>query len=118
MTSTAGPPLLEPYMAAIAERAQAGLAPLPATVAAAGRRLLARLAPPQWQLEWYLPKWLGDAFGLSPDTTASLVLANVYGLAYIALQDKIADEGLAADDQVTTVSLGAALYHRWFRQYV
>ncbi|HXF63136.1 MAG TPA: hypothetical protein VNK95_16035 [Caldilineaceae bacterium] len=118
MTSTAGPPPLDPYMAVIAERAQTGLAPFPAVVAAAGRRLLARLAPPQWRLEWYLPKWLGDAYGLSPETTATLVLANVYGLAYVALQDRIADEEVAPDEQATTVCLGAAFHHLWLRQYV
>ncbi len=105
------------FMQAVAVRARTELGSLPPGMAAAGSHLLARLSPPQWTLEWYLPKWLGDAYGLPTAVTTELTLANVYGLLYIALQDKLADDGLAPEQQVELVCLGAALHHRWLRQY-
>lgn len=107
----------DPFMQAVAARARAELGSLPPGMATAGTRLLARLSPPQWTLEWYLPKWLGEAYGLPQPVTTELTLANVYGLLYIALQDKLADDGLAPEQQVELVCLGAALHHRWLRQY-
>lgn len=55
------------------------------------RRLLARLTPPRWTLEWSLPWWFGNALGVERTVTEELVAANVLGLAAFRLHDDIAD---------------------------
>ena len=76
---------------------------------AAARRLLARLPPDRWTLEWYLPWWLGNALGLDQATSHELVLSNLLGLASIRLQDDLAD-GETGDGPPTAPRLAAALY--------
>jgi hypothetical protein len=73
-------------------------------------RTLDRLDPARWTLEWYLPWWLGHAFGLDGETAGELVLSNVLGLASIRLQDDLADGEVASDDVVAAEALSAALH--------
>jgi hypothetical protein len=73
-------------------------------------RTLHRLTPAKWTLEWYLPWWLGHAFGLDPVVAAELVLSNVLGLVSIRLQDDLLDGDVAADDVRGATRLGAALF--------
>jgi len=81
-----------------------------------GRRLLARIATPNWTLEWGLPRWLGDAFGLPPDGSAGLVLANVYGLAFVRLVDGLADGEGAGFEPAEAVLLAGAMHGLWVGQ--
>jgi hypothetical protein len=73
-------------------------------------RTLRNLTPANWTLEWYLPWWLGHAFGLDPDIAAEIVLSNVLGLVSIRLQDDLLDGDVAADDVRGATRLGAALF--------
>jgi len=81
----------------------------------AARRLVARLPPERWTLEWYLPWWLGNALGLDQATSTELVLSNLLGLASVRLQDDLADDesGEAAD----APRLAAALYEAALAPY-
>jgi hypothetical protein len=81
-----------------------------------GRRLLARIAAPNWTLEWGLPRWLGDAFGLPPDASAGLVLANAYGLAFVRLVDGLADGESAGFEPAEAVLLAGATHSLWVGQ--
>ena len=62
------------------------------------RRLLQRLDPDRWRLEWCLPWWLGRAFGLDVEIADELVLSNVLGLGAIRLRDDLVDGEVAADE--------------------
>lgn len=73
------------------------------------RTTLERVLPPQWKLEWYLPWWLGDAFGLSVDVGRQIVLSNVLGLASVRLQDDLVDGELAPDDVAPARALAPVL---------
>ncbi len=72
--------------------------------------LLDRLQPARWTLEWYLPWWLGRAFGLDDAVSSTVVLSNVLGLASIRLQDDLVDGEVASGDQVGARALATALY--------
>lgn len=91
---------------------------LPSPLAEVGHRVLDRISSPNWSLEWYLPRWLGDAFGLQPDVSRALVLANVYGLAYIRLQDDLVDGEIEQTSWKPAILLAGALYHQAIRQYI
>jgi hypothetical protein len=79
-----------------------------------GHALLEKIATPNWALEWALPFWLGEAFALPPDTTRTLVMANVFLLGYERLADDLIDGDAAAD----ALRLAVALHHLWVAQYV
>ncbi len=72
-------------------------------------RTLRRLTPDDWTLEWYVPWWLGDAFGLGRDESADLVLSNVLGLVSIRLQDDLLDGDVADADVEAATRVGHAL---------
>lgn len=57
-----------------------------------------RVNPRQWALEWNLPLWLGNQFGVAPDVVRQIVLSNVLGLAYVRLADDVADGDVAPVD--------------------
>lgn len=73
-------------------------------------RLLERLPPARWTLEWHLPWWLGQAFGLNREIAREIVLSNLLGLGFIRLQDDLADGEVAAEDVAGASTLSAALY--------
>jgi hypothetical protein len=73
-------------------------------------RTLRSLTPANWTLEWYLPWWLGHAFGLDPTVAAEIVLSNVLGLVSIRLQDDLLDGDVAAADVGGATRLSAALF--------
>jgi hypothetical protein len=81
------------------------------------KRLLARLSPARWTLEWYLPWWLGHAFGLDPRIARDLVLSNVLGLGSIRLQDDLADGEVDSADVAGATVLAAALYQAALAPY-
>lgn len=80
-------------------------------------RLLARLPPERWMLEWHLPWWLGHALGLDRGLAREIVLSNLLGLGSIRLQDDLADGEVAAKDMVATNTLSAALYEAALEPY-
>lgn len=86
---------------------------LPEPVACSAEQMLARSRPPHWALEWSLPWWLGEALGLTTGQARSLVLANVFGLTYIRLQDDLVDGVVASASQVSARLLGTALLRTW-----
>jgi hypothetical protein len=73
-------------------------------------RTLRNLTPAKWTLEWYLPWWLGRAFGLDPVVAAEIVLSNVLGLVSIRLQDDLLDGDIAAADVRGATRVGATLF--------
>lgn len=73
-------------------------------------RTLARMQPERWGMEWYLPKWLGETFGLDRTHADTLVLINSLGLVSIRLQDDLADGERAEDEQDSMVELAHVLY--------
>lgn len=81
------------------------------------RALIERLPPSRWTLEWYLPWWLGYAFGLEADVARELVLSNVLGLGSIRLQDDLADGEVAPADVEGAGILSAALYDAALEPY-
>lgn len=108
--------LSDPRMRAVRADACTAFAKLPAPLPDAALHLLDRIAPPAWTVEWYLPQWLGDAYDLPPEATHALILANVYGLGYIGLQDSLIDT--ARDEKRTvTLCLATALQQLWIEQY-
>lgn len=87
-------------------------------LACLGRRLLERIAPPNWTLEWSLPGWVGEPLGLSAELTAELTAANVYGLAYVRLQDDLVDDEVAGEDRAAALLLSTLLYQKWLQVYI
>jgi hypothetical protein len=79
--------------------------------------LLERLPPSRWTLEWYLPWWLGEAFGLEAVVSRRLVLSNVLGLGSIRLQDDLADGEVPPADIEGAGILAAALYDAALEPY-
>lgn len=77
----------------------------------------ARVGPTNWRLEWYLPWWLTNAFGLDPGLGRQLVLSNLLGLVSIRLQDDLADGELATDLVPGAKELAAAAYEEALRVY-
>lgn len=73
-------------------------------------RLLERLPPGRWTLEWYLPWWLGQAFGLDREVSTEIVLSTLLGLGWIRLQDDLADGDVRLEDLAAARTLSAGLY--------
>ena len=95
----------------------AALAAGPPALVEGSPRLLERISPPNWTLEWSLPGWLGDVVGLSAALTANLTLANVYGLAYVKLQDDLIDDEVGEGDRQAALLLSAVLQRKWLLAY-
>ena len=104
-------------VAAVTTEFHAALAPLPPATAAAGRRLLARIATPNWLLEWSLPRWLGRALHLPPAACDDLAISNVYGLAYWRLADDLSDGEAGELAPEEAAALLPALYDLWVSVY-
>jgi hypothetical protein len=105
-------------MQGIAARTLAAWRHLPDDAAELGARLLVKLSPPQWQLEWYLPRWLGESYGLTEEVTGTLVQANLTGLIFVCLQDKLVDEGFDPAALPAAICLGAAAHQQWIQHYL
>ena len=73
-------------------------------------RVLDRLEPCRWKLEWHLPSWLGVDTGLEPAIARQLALTNVLGLASLRLRDDLRDGELNSDDRLEAPVVSAALY--------
>lgn len=88
---------------ALVERDAPGAMPL-------ARRTWVRLGPQRWPLEWHLPLWLGDAFGLDLAIARRIVTSNVLGLASVRLADDLADGEIDPVDRSAAANLAAVLY--------
>jgi hypothetical protein len=102
-TSTDG---VERIAALVVERA-AAVSPGDADLA---RRVVERLRPPRWTLEWHLPRWLGRAYGVAPALVDDFVLANVLGLVALRLEDDLVDGEVDADDVPGATRMSTALF--------
>lgn len=71
---------------------------------------LARFIPQQWPVEWYLPLWLGRAYGVDPTVWYALTTCNVLGLGFVAAQDDLMEAGGQEVDE--TLELLAPLLHQ------
>lgn len=78
---------------------------------------LARISPAQWLPEWGLPLWLGETFGLPPEAARTLALCNVFGLAYVKLQDDLYDDEIAPSAQKRTLILANLAYQQALARY-
>jgi len=112
------PFLSDPEILLVKERYRAALERFSPQLEEAGRHVLNRIATPNWTLEWYLPRWLGDAFGLPADLVQALVLSNVYGLSYVRLQDDLVDGEIDRASWESAMLLAAALHYLWMSRYV
>ena len=79
-------------------------------LAQAAVRLLERLPPERWMLEWHLPWWLGHALGLDRELARDLVLSNLFGLGSIRIQDDLADGEIPPRKAVKAATLATTLY--------
>src|SRR5438045_8127925 len=61
-------------------------------------------------LEWHLPWWLGERFGLDEQIADDLVVGNVLGLGSIRLRDDLADGEVSAEETRSAVALSESLY--------
>ena len=80
-------------------------------------RLWERLDPAHWSLEWYLPVWLGDAFGLSRDVSSQIAMSNVLGLASIRLRDDLDDGEVDGAGVAAAEALSAEFYRAALEPY-
>lgn len=64
-----------------------------------------------------LPRWLGDALSVAPAHSLEWVLANVYGLAYVRIQDDLLDGEAPPAEHAVAVRLSDALYPAWLAVY-
>lgn len=93
------------------------VASLPGALRQAGIQLFARLASPNWQMEWGLPRWLAESRGLPQTICTSLVEANVLGLGYVRLMDDCSDGQAGPLGPEASMRLAQALYHEAIATY-
>ena len=73
-------------------------------------RTLDRVRPPNWTLEWYLPWWLGQAFGLPSETSHRIVTSNVLGLVAVRLEDDANDGEMGVGELEAARRVSARLF--------
>ncbi len=117
--AAAAPPVLPAVeMQAARDGYLAAFSAAPPRLADAAAAWLETIQPPQWALEWSLPFWLGESFCLPSEVTRHLVLSNVVGLAYIRLQDVLADGETLPFQPTLAPLLSTLLYQRWMQEYI
>jgi hypothetical protein len=102
---------------AVRQAYQLALQDLAAPLAEAGQRTLDQISSPNWTLEWFLPRWLGDSYNLPTHTTQELMLGNVLGLGFLRLVDGLIDDENRVAGPATTISLATLFYHLALRHY-
>jgi len=80
------------------------------SLAEQGDRLLDRLPPQRWLLEWGLPLWLGESFGLNEEVALTLAVCNLLGLAYVRVQDDLTDGEIEAADRPQAMALATVAF--------
>ena len=112
------PPVLPAAeMLAASEGYLAAFRTAPPRLAEAAMAWLENIRPPQWALEWSLPFWLGETLGLPREATRRLVLSNVIGLAFVRLQDALADGETPQIGPALAPPLSTLIYQRWMQEY-
>lgn len=79
--------------------------------------LLTRITTQNWSVEWNLPRWLGSRFDMPEAVQRELVLANVFGLAYVRLRDDRVDRESPAISAARSRELEEALMAQASRIY-
>jgi hypothetical protein len=102
---------------AVRQAYQLALQDLAVPLAEAGQHTLDQISSPNWAFEWFLPRWLGNAYGLLPHAIRELTLGNVFGLSFLRLVDDLVDDENRVADPVTSISLATLLYHLALRRY-
>lgn len=114
MPPTDAPPLdVNAIAAAVLHRT----ATLPERERDLAARTLARLRSPNWTLEWHLPWWLGQAFGVPSPIARRAVVSNVLGLMAVGLSDDAEDGELGDSDPDVARRLAAALLEQAIELY-
>lgn len=103
--------------AAIREAFRISLGGVSQFLAAQGDSFLERVTPQRWLLEWGLPLWLGESFGLTTNAAHTLALCNILGLAYIRIQDDLADGDLSAALRPGLVALSSIAFQQAMAHY-
>jgi hypothetical protein len=109
--------LSDPDVIAVRQAYQLALQDLTAPLVEAGQRTLDQISSPNWSLEWFLPRWLGNSYDLPPQTIQELILGNVLGLSFLRLVDGLVDDENQVADPVTSISLATLFYHLALRRY-
>lgn len=110
--------LLSPYEeSAIRAAFRSTLGRVSQPLAEEGEKLLDHIPPQRWLLEWGLPLWLGESFGLSEETALTLALCNILGLTYVRVQDDLADGELAPALRPGLVALATVAFQQAIAQY-
>lgn len=88
------------------------LATLPPRLSQVTHEYLRRLDRQRAQLEWHLPLWLGDTFGVPTTQTRWVALTNVLGMLYIRIHNDLMDAGSYLPQQFEQAALAPLLYTR------
>jgi hypothetical protein len=80
-------------------------------------RLLDGLDPKRWRLEWHLPLWLGNAFGLDRRASIEIAVSNVLGLASLRLGDDLVDGALDTNEVALAPAMIATLFEASINPY-
>jgi hypothetical protein len=78
--------------------------------------VLEKFARPNWTMEWYLPRWIGEVLSAPPLVWQPLMLSNLYGLAYVKLRDDLVDGEANAQDEAL-LALSTAFHTLWTYEY-
>lgn len=108
----------DPDVRAVRMDFDAGILRIAPALVEPAKQLMQRLARPNWTMEWYLPRWLGEAMGVPPAAWRSLMLSNVYGLGYVRLQDDLSDGDVSELTGDALPPLSTALYALWMDEYL
>lgn len=92
----------------------AGVAP---SLAEDGDRMLDRLTPHRWLLEWGLPLWLGESYGLADEVSLTLALCNLLGLTYVRIQDDLTDGEVVAPHRSASMALATVAFQQAIISY-
>jgi hypothetical protein len=85
--------------------------------AALARAIWDGLDSDRWTLEWQLPVWIGDAFGLDREVTHRIQAGTVLGLAAIRIEDDLADGEVPMATVAAARVLGTTLYEAALAPY-
>ncbi|MEW5985242.1 MAG: hypothetical protein AB1791_01255 [Chloroflexota bacterium] len=86
--------------------------PLPTPLRDLAHRYLERLSPDKAQVEWCLPLWLGQAFGVETAVARTMALTNVLGMLYIRMQNDGMDGDVSPAEAAYLLTLSPLLYTR------
>ena len=97
----------------------AGVSALAPRLTDSAEKAFDTISRPNWALEWGLSRWVGEGMGLERDMVRTLVLANVYMVAFGRVIDDLADGELTAFEGGfgRCALMTMSLHHLWLAQY-